>query len=159
MPTSAVALLPARRRRAAEHRLGQLVQAELVHLAGQADLRVGIEPQAEEPLGRLAGALEIADQDREPQRQLLTPLHGCVVERLHRIRQCQCIGPVALLLQQLGQVEPQVRLGLGCLGDLGELGDRLVLVVVPPQDRRQRQSRDRSARPASWPRWPAGGNG
>ena len=61
---------------AAEHGVGQLVQAELVHLAGEPDLGLGIEPQAEEPLGRLPGALDVARVDRQPQRQLLAPPAG-----------------------------------------------------------------------------------
>ena len=97
----------------AEHGVGELVQAELVHLAGQAHLGVGIQPQAKEALGRLACAVEVAGQDREPQRDLLAPLHGGVVERLNRIRHGQGIGPLALLFQELRQVEPQVRFGLG----------------------------------------------
>ena len=124
---------------AAQDGLGQLVQAELVHLAGEADLGVGIQPQAEEPLGRLAGAIEVAGQDGEPQRQLLAPLHRRVVQRLHAVGQGQRVAPLALLLEELGQVEPQVGLGFRRLGHLGELGDRLILLVVPPLDGAERQ--------------------
>ena len=61
-----LAWLPARRRAQAEDGLGELVQSELVHLAGQPHLGVGIESQAEEPLGRLAGPFEISVCDRQP---------------------------------------------------------------------------------------------
>ena len=51
--TSAVDLVARAAAGAAEHGVGQLVQAELMHLAGQPNLGVGIEPQAKEPLGRV----------------------------------------------------------------------------------------------------------
>ena len=92
---------------AAEHGLGQLVQAELVHLARQADLGVGVEAEAEEPLGRLAGAVEVAGEDRQAEGLLLAPLGGGVVERLDRVDHGQGLVRVAPLLQQLGQDEPQ----------------------------------------------------
>ncbi len=119
---------------AAQHGLGQLVQAELVHLAGEPDLGIGVEPQAEEPLGRLPGPLEVAAQDGHPQRQLLAALHGGVVERLYRLGHLQRVVAITLLLQELGQLEPQARFGPRGLGDPSELGDRLVLVAVPQQD-------------------------
>ena len=65
-PTSADGLVAGAAAGAAQQGLGQLVQAELVHLAGQADLGVGVEPQAEEPLGRLAGAVDVARSARPP---------------------------------------------------------------------------------------------
>ena len=102
---------------AAQHGLGQLVQAELVHLAGQADLGVGIQPQAEEPLGGLSGAIQIAREDREPHRQFLAALHGGVVHRLNGIGQHQRVVPLPLLLQQFGQLEPEIGLGPRRLGD------------------------------------------
>ncbi len=39
------------RRRPAKQGFGQLVQAKLVHLAGEPDLRLGIEPESEKPFG------------------------------------------------------------------------------------------------------------
>ena len=77
----------------------------------------------------------------DPQRQLLAALHGGVVQRLDRVGQRQRVVALALLLQQLGQLEPQVRLGPRRLGHPGELGDRLVLVVVPPEDVAQAEPR------------------
>ena len=141
---------------AAQHGLGQLVQAELVHLAGQGDLRLGVQPQAEEPLGGLAGAVDVARADGDPQRHLFATLQAEVVERLDRVDQSQGFGGLALLLQELGQVEPEVGFRPRRLDDLGQLGDRLVFLLVPPEDRAERQpgidrvAGDRAA--ATWAR-------
>ena len=119
---------------AAQDGLGQLVLAKLAHLAGEADLGVGIEPQAEEPLGRR----------RARSRSPVKTDSRSAAPRAASSWCCRAAGPrrpspmrrpVPLLLQKLGQVQPELGLGLGVLGHLGEFGDRLVLVVVPPIDR------------------------
>jgi hypothetical protein len=125
--------------RAAEHGLGQLVLTELVHLAGQPDLGVGIEPQAKEPLRRLAGPIDVARPPRQPQRQLLAPLQHHVVERLDLIHQRQRVGIRALLLHELGQVQPQVGFRPRRGHDAGQFGDRFLFLVVPPEKRAERQ--------------------
>ena len=65
---------------------------------------------------------------------------GVVVQRLDGVDQRERRGRLALLLQQLGQVEPEVGFRPRRLDDVGQLGDRPVLVLVPPEDRAERQA-------------------
>ncbi len=77
---------------AGEHGLSQLVQAELLHLAGQRDLRFRVESQAEEPLGGLPGSLDLAAGHGHAQRQLLAPPQREVIERLAGVDEVQSVG-------------------------------------------------------------------
>ena len=58
-----------------------------MHLAGQLKLLVGVEAQAEEPVGRQAGALEVAGALGQAQGRFLAPLHDLRVQRRERIKQ------------------------------------------------------------------------
>ena len=127
---------------AAEDRLAQLVQAEPAHLSGQADLGVGVEPQAEQALGGLAGAVEVAGEDRQAEGLVLAALGGGVVQRLDGVDDGQGLGRIPALLQQLGQDQAEVGVGLGAVDGLRELGDGRVPVVVPPEDGAEGQPRD-----------------
>ena len=96
--TNALALAAGAAAGAAEHGFGQIVQAELVHLAGEADLSVGIEPEAEEPLGGMPGSVCVAGGDRRGDRQLFAAFQAHVVHGLNRVEQLDRIGrraPVA----------------------------------------------------------------
>ena len=56
---------------AAEQGVSQVGQAELPHLPGEPDLRVGFEPQAEKSLGCLPCSVCVAGRDRGSDRQRL----------------------------------------------------------------------------------------
>src|SRR5262249_28714333 len=68
-----------------EHRLGEVVHAEAVHLSGEIDLRGGVEPQAEEAVGGLAGAVEVAGAFRDAKGRVLPTLHHLRVEGRNRV--------------------------------------------------------------------------
>ena len=143
----------------AEQGLGQLVQPELVHLAGQADLGLGVEPEAEEPLGRLASAVDVPGPHGHPQRHLLAAHEAPVIQRLDGVDDRQRSRIIGLLLHQLGQVEPEVGLGR-------ERPRRPWSARRSPRPCR-RSTRGSSSGPAGdssprrgwWPRRPGGGNG
>ncbi len=91
-----------------EDRLGQLVHAELVHLGGELDLGLGVEPEAEEPLRRLPRPLDVAREHGQAEGHHLATLHGLLVERVDRLDQLEGLGRLAAPGQDLGQAEPEV---------------------------------------------------
>ena len=133
-PTRAAALLPARRRArpstasASSCRPSWCIWPES---------RTWVSVSSRRPKSRSAAwraRSRLPPQHGDPQRQLLAALHRGVVQRLDGVGRGQRVVAIALLLQQLGQLESQARFGPRGLGDPGELVDRLVLVAVPQQD-------------------------
>ncbi len=158
-PTSAVALLPARRRaRPSTASASSCWPSWLIWPASRTWVSVSSRrPKSRSAAWRARSRSPVKTESRSAsssRRFMVVLSSGC-----DRVGQGQRIGALSLLLEELGQVEPQLRLGLRCLGHLGELGDRLFLVVVPPVRSPRAPAADRSHRRRSWPGRPAGGSG
>ena len=122
-----------------EDRLGHFVHSEAVHLAGQIDLRLGIEPQPEQPLGGGAGTGDVSRALGQPHRRHLSPLHNAHVQRRHRVEQRQGRVELVVLLPQLGYVEHEVCIVGHLLRGQRQLPEGFFPIVVPPIDRPLRQ--------------------
>ena len=132
-------MFPPRGGGAGEHGFGQGVHVELVHLRGELHLKIGIEPEVEQPLGRLAGALGIAGDHGQVQGHQLAPLHRLLIRRLDRFDERQGLVGLVALGPDLGQLELWLGVVLGLLRGGGEHAHRLVLLVIPPAQVSQRQ--------------------
>ena len=158
-PTSAVALLPARRRARPSTASASSCRPSWFIWPARLDLGLGVEPQAEQPLGRLAGALEVAGQDRQPQRQLLAALHGRSCRAAERRRP----GPGR---RPARPVAPAARPGRAAAPTRTSTFRRPWRIRRSPRPSRRSTSGSRSGpaagrprRPVSAPRRPGGGNG
>ena len=145
---------------AAQHGLGQLVQAELVHLAGEPNLGVGIEPQAEEPLGRVAGPLDVA---RARPRAAAPALHAaarshCPSAGPHRPRRARRHSRAAAPRARPGQAAGPIRSAPASTTFVSSAIASSFSSSHHKSDD-ERQTRIDSRRAALRPRWPAGENG
>ena len=131
--TSAARLPPGPSTGSAEHGLGQLVHAELVHLRGELDLGIGVEPEAEESLGRLAGPGDVAGDDGQAYGQDFPALHRLLVERLERVGDLRSASSGSFRCAR-NSASSRSKLGsdLEAFARLGQFRECLVLVVVPP---------------------------
>ena len=122
-----------------EHRLGEFVHAQAVHLGGQIQLRFGVEPEAEQPLGGLAGAGHVPGPLREPQGTLFARLHDLVVGRGDAVEERERLRVLVVLLAQGGDFEGELGVPRGGQGRGLELVEGLVLLLGPPEQVGHRQ--------------------
>ena len=119
--------------------LGHRVHPQPPHLAGKLHLRVGIQPQAEKPLGRLPGPLGVAQPHGHVQCHRLLLLQGGVIQRSDRVSQRQRLVELIERRVHLGDLHPQLKVGRQRGGDLAHQLDCLAALVVPPLQVRQLQ--------------------
>ena len=121
-----------------EHGLGHVVHAaELVHLLREPELRVGVEPLAEEPFGGLAGRGSVSPvrvASCEGQFLLCDAARSRCRPAGRRRPAAMRRREIAALLVEVGEAEGQVGVGLRRVDRLCELGEGVVLVVVPPEE-------------------------
>ena len=116
---------------ASQDRFGFFVHAEAAHLAGEGDLRFGIEPQAEEPLGRVAGALVIAQPHRQIESQRFALLHRALIERGDGVDDGQGVFELAHFEIQPGAFQAEVQIARGIVRGLGQRDYGGLAIFVP----------------------------
>ena len=119
--------------------LGHRVHSQPPHLAGKLHLRIRVEPQTEQPLGRLPRPLGVAQPHGHIQRHRFLLLQRGVVQRRDRVCQRQRLVELVERHVHLGDLHPQLHVGRQRGGDLAHQLDGLAALVVPPLQIRQLQ--------------------
>ena len=93
---------------------------------------LGIQPQAEQPFGRLAGPFDVSALNGQLKCHEFAALHHRVVQGLDGVDQGECVLCITQLLPELCQFQPKFDI-VGCgLDGAVHRYRRLVLFIFPP---------------------------